>query len=70
VVFQLGGDAPQLPTFSKADAQEVAIVMVRACEAIEDEGERAVTIDWREAPPTTRRPARPRGHRSHRSPSR
>src|SRR3954466_5692560 len=36
VTFQLGADAPQLPLLSKADAQAIAIVLIRACEAVEE----------------------------------
>jgi hypothetical protein len=46
VVLQLGTDTPQLPPFTKADALVIATVAIRACEALEEEDERDVTVDW------------------------
>jgi len=48
VCLPLGADAPQLPLFSRADAQDVALVVIRACEAVERDDERERTRDWQE----------------------
>jgi hypothetical protein len=48
VIFALGADAPQLPTFTKADAQDVDIVAVRASEAVEAHDARTETADWQD----------------------
>ena len=48
VCLPLGAAAPQLPLFSRADSQDVALVAIRACEAVERDDERERTGDWQQ----------------------